>query len=727
VRQMASDGTSEARLQAAFQLWETGLKEEIDNEYPPYLLHKLEHMYSKNSLNLNTLKGNDFSTVQLLNNVCQRLNADIYLATYEKAVEKDDECDDEVFGREEDIRFVTTLDGQQIDVRPDYDASYFLEDYDPENEEDSDWDESEHEGYTGNEGSPATYWYRDTIVMIVPPSRRLVFSLSGEDKWSIVYKRLPALRQKAAGGNEAKEELQQYCELIVASRPESSRDHIYFSTWSVKTGKERQRQACLDLAASITLENGWMGMFRRLPAEPKTKPDAIRLLGRNLCLHSGMSIESELKHVIQCGKGIAGKHSILHDISLAFEKASPSTEQQQEFEKCCKAVVKEVINQSSGLSRADMSALAAIARTFGIETVSPLIMSLPSEHTENLTEFVLGFTKQNEALSNPDSSLDCQGIMDKLWHGFQYTSLQQQAMLPTGLSYPGITPRPRTVLAEGLTTGELTGLLTIAKGNSSDELLDALGDMTKAVVKANSRYVSEQLMDFVKAILAHEVPPLMVEDNPEIYDSVSKYISTVLHDVIVRWIGPQPQKPANWCLPHEGCGSSRCADCQHVAKFMSDPVQKSLEYQVGVKRCTHLDYYFGGKYGDGAQCTTQIDQHKKPYTWKCTKVPKVYNEQLKTWTKRRTEVQAKVSRMGGKNGERLRIYLGDKTDAFLACRVEDLPSSEDGLPLEDLHTSALNVKNSKKRKADHDSGAHGSALQAKRPRGTSIDVVEISD
>lgn len=211
-------------------------------------------MYSKNSLKLNMLKGNDLSTVQILNNVCERLNADIYPATYEKAVRKDDECDDEVFDREEDIRFVTTLDGHQIDVHPGCDPSYFVEYYDPEDEEDSEWDESEHEGYTGNEGSPTTYWYRDTIVMIVPRSRRLAFSLSTENKWSIVQKRLPDLRRKAAGSIEAKEELQQYCQLIVASQLEAPWRHCL--PWYGQTAKEKQREACLDHAASITLENG---------------------------------------------------------------------------------------------------------------------------------------------------------------------------------------------------------------------------------------------------------------------------------------------------------------------------------------------------------------------------------------------------------------------------------------------------------------------------------------
>lgn len=135
-------------------------------------------------------------------------------------------------------------------------------------------------------------------------------------------------------------------------------------------------------------------------------------------------------------------------------------------------------------------------------------------------------------------------------------SVQQQATSAKRPSYPGFAPRSRTVQTEGLTTDELSGLLAIAKGNGTDVLLDALEGMMKAIVKANSRYVSEQLMAFVEA---HEIPSLMVEDNPEICDSVSKYISTILFDVIARWISPQPQKPANWCLPHKGCGSSRCS------------------------------------------------------------------------------------------------------------------------------------------------------------------------
>jgi len=570
--------------------------------------------------------------------------------------------------------------------------------------------------------------------MIVPPSRKLAFDLSVENKWSIVQRRLPDLQRKAAESMEAKEELQQYCELIVTSQSENPRSHLYDESWDSRTAKEKQRKACLDHAAPIILEHGWMDLFWRLPAEQKTRPAAIRLLGRNICFHSVTSIEFELKSIIQCAKGIAGKYSVLHDNSVAFKDASPSTEQQQKFEECCTAAVKDVINQSSGLSRADMSALATIAHTYGIETVRQLIMSLPTNYTENLTEFVLQYTKQNDALSDPASYNFCQEVMDHLWHGFQYTGVHQQAMLAREEQmnrqapyHTGTSTRPGTVQIESLTADELSRLLALAKSDSSDALLDALEHMTEAVVKANAKYVSERLMNFVEAILTHEVPPLIVEDNSDIYDSVSKYITTVLRDIITRWIGPQPQKPTNWSLPHKGCGSKYCDDCQHVAKFMSDSARKVLEYQVGVRDCSHLDNEFGDKYGQRAQCTTQIDRQKKPFTWRCTKVHRIYNEQLKTWTQRRKEVQAKLSRMGGKNGERLRIYLGDKTDALLRCRVEDLPSFEVALPLDDLHASALNVKNGKKSPADHGSGEHDPAFQAKRPRGISNDPVELSD
>lgn len=179
--QKAPDPDSRTRVLEALKLWERA--SENDADYPPYIIHRLEHYYSKNGANINMLKGRDAQQVRCLDSACQELGYDTYLAVYEKTVEKDDECGDEIFARGEEFEYLTKLDGTKVVSCPDYDSSCRLEHYDSDDDDD-DADESEHMGYTGNEGAPATYWYRHTVILLVPPSRKLEFNWTQANKYS---------------------------------------------------------------------------------------------------------------------------------------------------------------------------------------------------------------------------------------------------------------------------------------------------------------------------------------------------------------------------------------------------------------------------------------------------------------------------------------------------------------------------------------------------------------
>ena len=738
---MASDGTSDLRLRAAFDMWAAVLKG-VPTQYPPYLLHKLEHQYNENSLELNALHGNDLSVVQCLKRTCEQTGADLYLATYEKTVHKDDDCDDEVFDRDEEIQSLFTLGGHPVAIKPDYDSSYWLEAHDPEADEDKDADESEHEGWTGNEGSPAKYWYRDTVVMIMPKSQKLAFSLSHKDKWSMIQNKLTQLHQQAKSDSNAREELRKYCEVIVSSQPERSNGYSWYPGYVDVSGKEKQRQACLSDAALVCLQNRWMSMFWQLPAQQKIRHDCLQELGRLLAatgkaLHSQANLEFELVSIVRCASGIAQKHEVLQNVRSAFQEAGPSPDQQQIFERCCSLAVKEVVNQSSGLSRADMSALASVARGFGPEVVTPLVLSLPDDHTENLTEFVIGLSDSME--KQPQSALHKLQIdvLEKLWNGFQYTMVREESVVAEErrsgdhwrMPFPGIPAQTGLNRIAGLTFSDLSTLLTMTKTHNVNMLSAALRDMTEAIVSANSRYISERLLDFVKSILAHEVPALIVEDDPDLFGAVSEYIYKVLSVVVSRHIGQEPMRPKDWSISERGCGNASCTDCRHVEKFMADPKESVLTWRIGVNRIEHLEYKFGtDDYYRTSQCNTITDKKTKPATWTRRKEHKTYNKKYSVWAQRRKEIQAKLFDMAGKDGVGLKVYLSDKTDLMLRCRAEDLPQTDTSgaNALTDHGGSNLNVKNNKKRASDQ----HESDSAAKRSRGTAedpVEVVELSD
>lgn len=212
--QKAPDPDSKARVKRALSLWEQASAAN-EPEYPPYIIHQLEYYYSKNGANINRLKGHDAAQVRCLESVCQELGYNIYLAVFERTIHRDDECGDEEFDREEAFEEVTELDGTPVRRRPIYDDDCRLEEYDSDEEA----DESEHEGYTGNEGAPATFWYRQTVVLLVPPSRKLEFGWTSNTKYKLGEEHLEDLRSKAAGDPAVTRRLYRLCHVLL---PETS-------------------------------------------------------------------------------------------------------------------------------------------------------------------------------------------------------------------------------------------------------------------------------------------------------------------------------------------------------------------------------------------------------------------------------------------------------------------------------------------------------------------------
>lgn len=117
LRQRVPDGRAEAHLKEAFEYWDDTLKERRYN-CPSYLIHKLDHEYCQESLNLTTLKGKDFSEVQCIQNVCQALDFDVYLAAHEKVVHKDDQAGSEIFDTEDEFKYVNRTDGRITNITP---------------------------------------------------------------------------------------------------------------------------------------------------------------------------------------------------------------------------------------------------------------------------------------------------------------------------------------------------------------------------------------------------------------------------------------------------------------------------------------------------------------------------------------------------------------------------------------------------------------------------------
>lgn len=126
------------------------------------LFYLLEHQYTDASLCYDSLKGKDALKARALKQAADHGSVNIYLASIERTSMGDDDDPD----MEEDMgvymRRLVNLEGDELTTNIEIDMDQFVQS-DPY--QDREPDDEEHEGFTGNEGAPITYYYRDTVCM----------------------------------------------------------------------------------------------------------------------------------------------------------------------------------------------------------------------------------------------------------------------------------------------------------------------------------------------------------------------------------------------------------------------------------------------------------------------------------------------------------------------------------------------------------------------------------
>jgi hypothetical protein len=135
-------------------------KWQADCSYEETLLFILEHKYTINSLRMDALKGRDAALGRHLNDVCARSGVFFLLAqmTYVNR-EEDEYYDDEVEDGDVLLSHIVTPCGGEIIPSMSVSANSILTE-DPFGREADSVAEGE---FTGNEGMPSTYTYRDTV------------------------------------------------------------------------------------------------------------------------------------------------------------------------------------------------------------------------------------------------------------------------------------------------------------------------------------------------------------------------------------------------------------------------------------------------------------------------------------------------------------------------------------------------------------------------------------
>lgn len=157
---------SENQIREALRQWINRGALDDGGGQPAFFCHQLSHQYTEASLKLSRLVGDDYKIVCRAFSAAESVNCMLYLATFERMISGG--YDEEDFNREiidetdEYWRLQTIVDlcGKLIAEDVDIDASFLV---DPKGLIDRGPDEEDDEGYTGNEGSMMTLWYRRTV------------------------------------------------------------------------------------------------------------------------------------------------------------------------------------------------------------------------------------------------------------------------------------------------------------------------------------------------------------------------------------------------------------------------------------------------------------------------------------------------------------------------------------------------------------------------------------
>ncbi|KAJ9651861.1 hypothetical protein H2198_008893 [Neophaeococcomyces mojaviensis] len=697
--QKAPDGDKDIRLTNVLQAYNKAVNMAKNDSFPPYLIYRLEHKYSRHGLTIKGLKGDDEKRIKRLNAVCEKIGFDIYLGSVKKTLHRDDDCDDEVFDRDEGFEYINGIDGTAIDVKPTYSKRYVIntDGYETEDEE---ADEEEHAGYTGNEGCPAEYIYRDSVALIVPPSRRVDLLVSEQgDNYTKIMKVLDSFTsQNLEKGSYNYDQFVRLLEIVVARQDNYHRSYYWYSSyWADIEKQKRQKRECLEKIAKIAADWDLPDVWEDIKAEFRLAPKCLEAFGGFLARNKAVDEwDKALQELLESSPRIDSRLEGLESINTGLHNEEASVDVACAFSLFTLRMLKKWLSEFSSVRQTDGKALADVLWKHSHEhpDIEKAIMEkIQESHTTVLVAFLIQWAEYSTGETLTDRVRQpLQSTMKLLWNSFEFE-------LPV---YPKLTSRdfgnrdPAPTERDVLTSEDLIRVLDVANRAEIDNF-DAFGLLTVmqiALQNVSSAYAKEHLLPLLSQIVKRAVPALETVQNSTstVPEEVKAFLIEGLTTVIKKHIGPKPVRSTNLSLPR---GSCNCSDCSQVNSFLASSTKKQFDFPCSKKRRAHLHSMFtdraNGKY------EVETLRNSSPNVWRITKTfDKIYKTRLQEWTSRVNGLKEELGKLTSVRGGPLNEEaLGsDVYERLMSCTVEGLEERKGRKPLGKANANA------KKRKAD---------------------------
>ncbi|CAH0390455.1 unnamed protein product [Bemisia tabaci] len=409
------------QLSILFQQYDLQLKEG-DRKLPPFLLHKLKHKYTQANLKQKLLKPQDLAQVQTLKQVTADLGYDIYLATMELTVEKDDNYDDDDFtNKSQSLNNIVELDGNLVLSSLHFPDAALI---DPTPLDDGKADEEKHEE-TGNEGCRGTYWYRNATVVLVPPSKQLDFVFQFGSHGKVIEPVFSKLMKKFTEDPIQVPKLEQLCELALKQEPRYG-DYTNtvppFFQQATATALELGRFDFFEIACRKTKDNVMLML------------DIPRKLGNLAAINNLATMRDQLVRGLSIAPSIFEKIKFLESVKIGFEEVlqKPDSVERANFKQWSEEALLSAISQVFQITKADGMSLGLLHRCVDWSLFHEKIKSVVLN-----AALVVKITFVNEFMSSLQQNLSkeqrsfIESIVRNIWDEFDITLLHTRQRLVT--------------------------------------------------------------------------------------------------------------------------------------------------------------------------------------------------------------------------------------------------------------------------------------------------------
>ncbi|KAK7900797.1 hypothetical protein LTR67_003081 [Exophiala xenobiotica] len=603
---------------------------------------------------------------------------------YENWFDDEEESDDQISMSGEELshdvyfEFVARLDGTPVDdpdsrygrICVDKEAMLDLDSY-----EERAPDGKERSGFTGNEGCTATYWYRDTVLVIVPPSKRGTFLFNCDAKGREVKSWMKSLQKDADSDGNKKQELIGLCKEVIAMR-----------LLRAPHARDPFRIALMHQTALAALQVDKLHLFDKAITDVTDPlPDNIyRELGRMMArVRNSEPVQSRVVSALVTARSLDAKYRALYTVENSYRDTLSADDFDQTIvppdwsDKMLVDLVKQA-DRPGTLRKADGSSLAVIAErvTNGSpkHRIIPRLLIQGAACKAAFANTLLELPDSPGSADNPPALLTslvdrqdvCKTVYNSIWTSFGFESEETVARLnPPVFGQQKLSGSEWAIAYEEtlLDGDDLADLL-----NNTFDLQVATEDyvnsqLTSTIKSADTTTFMYSLLPFIRAILEQKVVIHRLDTDVKASPQSINLVTLILQEYIARYMDEEPQAPSDWTLPTRDCG---CSDCAAVNRFLESPTARVGRFPMNKNRRYHLHRCFNNL--SDAQYTIDTLRDSNPNIWQISKHRKQHSAKHKAWKGRLNDVRARIEAL--QRAGSLTSYLGDMSEAIASYDVD---------------------------------------------------------